>query len=269
MPLVDAHAHIHGREYAADRPQMLERARAQGVVAIVTAGTDLTSSEAACALAEAEPIVWAAVGVHPHDAASAPPSAGERLRQLAGSRRVVAVGEIGLDFYRDLSPRDVQRRVFERQLALAADLDLPAVIHSRDADEATHAILAPWAAGRRASGASEPFGVMHCYAYGAERVLAYTGLGLFISIPGTVTYPKAVSVHDGATAAPADLLVLETDCPYLTPQSRRGRRNEPALLAETVRRIAELRGVDEDELRLKTTENARRLYRLPALGASE
>lgn len=264
MPLVDSHAHIQGHEYAADRAQMLERARAEGVVAIVTAGTDLESSEAAYTLAERESAVWAAIGIHPHDAAAAPPSASNELRGLARSSRVVAIGEIGLDFYRDRSPRDVQRRVFEQQLALADELGLPVVIHSRDADEATHAILAPWAARRRASGAGEPFGLMHCYAYGAERLPAYVQLGLFISMPGTVTYPKAAVMHGAARAAPIDALVVETDCPYLTPQSRRGRRNEPALLAETVAQIAHLRGMSIDDLRRRTTENARRLYRLPA-----
>ena len=269
MPLVDAHAHIHGHEYAADRPAMLARARAQGIAAIVTAGTDLASSEAACSLAGQDPCVWAAVGIHPHDAARAPAPARAELRRLAQSARVVAIGEIGLDFYRDLSPRSVQRRVFQEQLDLADELGLPVVIHSRDADAATHAMLAPWAARRRDSGAVEPFGVMHCYAYGAERLPAYVALGLFISLPGTVTYPKATLMHAAATAAPIDRLVLETDCPYLTPQSRRGRRNEPALLAETAGRVAALRGLSADDLRQRTTENARRLYRLPALGATE
>jgi TatD DNase family protein len=269
MPLVDSHAHIQGREYAADRPAMLARARAAGVIAIVTAGDDLASSAAGCDLAKREPDVWATVGIHPHNAATAPEDFSERLRTLAGSPRVVAIGEIGLDFYRDLSPRDVQCGVFERQLALADELRLPVVIHSRDADAATIAILEPWAAKRRAAGAAEPFGVMHCYAYGAERLPFYTGLGLYISIPGTVTYPQAALMQGAAVSAPLEMLVVETDCPYLTPQSRRGRRNEPALIAETASRIASLRAMEDADLRSITTENARRLYRLPALRTRE
>ncbi|MGI8553965.1 MAG: TatD family hydrolase [Dehalococcoidia bacterium] len=260
--LVDSHAHIHGREYDADRSAVLERAHAAGVVAIVCAGTDLESSARAVRLAEQEPGVWATVGVHPHDAAAATDEYLRELSQLAGSGRVVAFGEIGLDFYRDLSPRERQRQVFREQLALSDRLGLPVVVHSRDADEVTFSILTPWVAERRAAGMQEPFGMMHCFSYGPDRLNAYLKLGMYISIAGTVTYPKAALVRGAAVAAPAASLLVETDCPYLTPQSRRGRRNEPSLLIETVSQIASLRGRPIDDVSMATTANALRLFRL-------
>ncbi len=260
--LIDCHAHLHDAEFDADRAAVIQRALAAGVTAIVTAGTDLVASRAAVELAEREPQVLATAGVHPHEAAAVKDL--RPLRDLAASLRVVAIGEIGLDYHYDHSPRDVQRRRFAEQLDLALDLGLPVVIHSREADDDTRAILAPWADHCRAAGLAVPFGLMHCYSYGHDRLGDYTGLGLAISIPGIVTYPKAAEVQAAARAADLDLLVVETDCPYLAPQSRRGRRNEPALVAETAARIAALRGISLGELAERTTANARRLYRLRA-----
>lgn len=265
MRLVDSHAHVQDVAYERDRATVLERARSAGVIAIVTAGTDLPSSQAAVQLAMAEPLIWAAVGIHPHDAAQAPSDTCAQLEQLARSERVVAIGEIGLDFYRDLSPRVAQERVFQEQLELAGRLDLPVVVHSREAHAATLGTLQPWASSQRASGRREPLGIMHCYAYGPERLADYLQLGFAISIPGTVTYPKAAAIADAAARAPLNRLVIETDCPYLTPQSRRGRRNEPALLTETVAKIAALRDISGTLVAERTTENAGRLFRLPVL----
>ena len=261
IQLVDCHAHIQGGEYDEDRSRVLLRARDAGLAAIVVSGTDVASSRAAIHLAESDPHIWASAGIHPHDAAGVTPSDYDRIEEMARSARVVAIGEIGLDFYRDLSPRAVQRQVFEEQLALADRLDLPVVIHSRDADEDTIAILRPWAARRQAAGRAVPFGVMHCYAYGSERLHAYTALNLYISIPGTVTYPKATLMHSTAQQVPADRFVVETDCPYLTPQSRRGRRNEPSLLPETVAAVAVLRSESVEVTAAQSTANAQRLYR--------
>lgn len=259
--LVDCHAHVQSGEYDEDRSSVLQRARDAGLAAIVVAGTDVTSSRAAVRLAENDPLIWATAGIHPHDAAGVTPSDYDRIEEIARSPRVVAIGEIGLDFYRDLSPRALQRRVFEEQLELADRLDLPVVIHSRDADEDTIAILTPWATRRRAAGYAVPFGVMHCYSYGPERLHPYTALDLFVSIPGTVTYPKATLTHGTAHQAPADRFVIETDCPYLTPQSRRGRRNEPSLLPETVAAVAALRSESVEVTAAQSTANAQRLYR--------
>lgn len=263
--LVDSHAHIHDKEYNLDRREMLARAVDEGVVAIVTVGTDLASSEAAVRLAEEIPWVWAAVGIHPHEADRAQPEGFRRLEELTRSPRVVAIGEIGLDFYRDLSPRPVQQAVFEKQLDLADRLGLPVVIHSREADDLTHNTLEQWATERRRGGRPAPLGVMHCYSYGPERVGAYASLGLFISIAGTVTYPKAELVLGAAAVTPADILLVETDCPYLAPQSHRGRRNEPAYVRETADKVASLRGIDVESLGSLTTSNAYRLFGLPGL----
>ncbi len=262
MQLIDTHAHPQTQAFDADRAAVLARARAAGVSTIITVGTDPASNRAALALARAEPGLWATVGIHPHDAKDATPAAWEELERLAADPLVVALGEIGLDFYRNLSPPEVQRAAFQRQLDLAARLDLPAVIHSRDAEDATWEMVAPWARTRLRAGASAPLGVMHCYAYGPERALEYVALGLLISIPGTVTYPANHRLHAVVRALPEEALVLETDSPYLTPQSRRGRRNEPAYLVETAQKVAELRGLPTAALAAITTANARRLFRL-------
>ncbi len=262
MALVDTHAHPQAQAFDADRAAVLARARAAGVTTVIVVGTDPVSNRAALALARAEPGLWATVGIHPHDAKDATPADWEELERLAADPLVVALGEMGLDFYRNLSPPEVQRAAFQRQLDLCARLDLPAVIHSRDAEEATWEMVAPWARARLRAGAAAPLGVMHCYAYGPERALDYVALGFLISIPGTVTYPNNHRLQAVVRAVPADALVLETDSPYLTPQSRRGRRNEPAYLVETLHKVAELCGVPAAAVAQATTANARRLFRL-------
>lgn len=262
MRLVDTHAHPQGQAFDPDRTAVLARARAAGVTTIIAVGTDPASNRAALALARAEPGLWATVGIHPHDAKDATSAAWEELERLAADPLVVALGETGLDFYRNLSPPEGQRTAFQRQLDLCARLNLPVVVHSRDAEDATWEMLAPWARARRRSGAEPPLGVLHCYAYGPERAQEYVALGFFISIPGTVTYPNNHRLHAVVRAVPATALVLETDCPYLTPQSHRGRRNEPAYLVETAQKVAELRGVPAEELAAVTTANACRLFHL-------
>lgn len=260
-PLIDAHAHMQARQFDADRAQVLARARAAGVGAIVCAADDEESSRAAVALAATEPDVWATVGIHPHEARHADAGTIERLGELARKPRVVAIGEIGLDFHYDHSPRDVQRSVFEAQLQIAPALDLPVVIHSREAAADTFAILRAW---RRGAGATlERPGLMHCFGYDVEWAERLLDLGFFLSIPGTVTYQKAEQVQRVAAMTPADRLTVETDCPYLAPQSHRGRRNEPAFLPETVGKIAALRGVEAHVLGERAAANTRRLFGLP------
>jgi TatD DNase family protein len=268
-PLVDTHAHPQSRAFDADRAAVLARARAAGVRTIIAVGTDPRSNRAALALAHADADVWATAGIHPHDAAAATPDDWDELAALARDPRVVALGEMGLDFYRNLSPPDAQRAAFARQLALCAEWDLPAVVHSRDAEAATWEMLEPWARARRRAGGTAPFGVMHCYAYGPEAAQRYAALGLMISIPGTVTYPDNHRGQAVAAAVPEDALVLETDCPYLTPQSHRRTRNEPAYLVETLQAVAALRGVPPERVAAATTANARRLFRLAATAADE
>ena len=269
--LIDTHAHLHDASFDEDREAVLTRAGEAGVDCIVTIGTDIATSEAAVALAEREAHVYATAGVHPHDARDWTPAARDRLAALAAGERVVAIGEIGLDFFRNLSPPADQRRAFLDQLALAAALDLPVAIHSRDAHAETYAILREWApsAAQNAAAAFDPQGghppgVIHCFSGDAELALRYVALGFLVSFAGPVTYPKNHALQAAARAVPASQLVLETDAPYLSPQSRRGRRNEPALVTETARVIAGLREEPPEDLAAAASEAARRLYRLPA-----
>src|SRR5213593_1705210 len=247
MLLFDTHAHLHFPEFADDLDAVLERARAAGIVGMVTIGADHETNPAALALAERLPDVYATVGIHPHDAAEATEADFEALESLArSSAKVVAIGEMGLDFFRDLSPRDVQERVFRRQLGLARRLGRPVVVHCRDAHAETLAILAEENVG-------EMGGVMHCFSADVEVAKRCLDLGLLISIAGPVTYKNARSLPDVARFVPADHLVVETDCPYLPPTPHRGKRNEPAYVALTAARIAELRNVDAAELGEVTT----------------
>jgi len=255
-PLFDTHAHLHFPELAADLDAVLERARAAGVVGMVTIGTDRETNPAAVALAERLDDVHATVGIHPHDAARATEADFEAMERLAReSPKVVALGEMGLDFFRDLSPRDVQEAVFRRQLALARRLHKPVVVHCRDAHPETLAILAE-------EGVGEVGGVMHCFSADVEVAGRCLDLGLSISLAGPVTYKNARALPEVARFVPADRLVVETDCPFLPPHPHRGQRNEPAWVAITAARVAELRGVTPAALGETTTENARRLFRI-------
>ena len=257
---VDSHAHIDGEEFDGDRDEVLERARAAGVRAILNVGTGdprAGNFERAVAVAEEYAGVYAAVGVHPHDAKLYDDEAERRLLSLVrGSRRVVAWGEVGLDYHYDHSPRDVQREVFARQLRVAREEGLPVVIHSRAADEETVEILRAESSGGRLRG------VMHCFGGGlrmAEDVLA---LGFMISFAGNVTFKKADALREVALRVPSDRLLVETDCPYLTPVPFRGRRNEPARVVETAKFLAELRGTSAEELGRTTAENFARFFGL-------
>ncbi len=258
MPLVDTHAHLHFPEFAEDLDAVLERARQAGVATMVTIGTDRETNPAAVALAERLPGVYASVGIHPHDAAEATEEDFAALEQLARtSPKVVALGEMGLDFFRNLSPHDVQERVFRRQLGLARRLGKPVIVHCRDAHIETLAILADGRAG-------EAGGVMHCFSGDVEVATHCLDLGLYISLAGPVTYKNARALPDVARFVPEDRLVVETDCPFLPPHPHRGKRNEPAYMTLTAARIAELRGADSEALNTAMSRNAARLFGLPA-----
>lgn len=253
--LFDTHAHLHFPEFAGDLSAVLERARDAGVRRMLTIGTDLETSRAAVALAAREPDVWASVGFHPHDASEADPAALGELERLAGAPRVVAIGECGLDFFRNLSPREAQERCFRSQLALARRVGKPVVVHCRDAHEVALAILAEERV--EATG-----GVMHCFSGNTALARRCLDLGLLVSLAGPVTYPKARALAEVAAFVPADRLVVETDCPFLPPQLYRGKRNEPAYLALTLARVAEVRGEAPDALAARMAENARALFRI-------
>jgi TatD DNase family protein len=227
------------------------------VTGIVTIGTDRETNPAAVALAERLPDVYATVGIHPHDAGEATDADFEAMERLArGSAKVVALGEMGLDFFRDLSPRDAQETVLRRQLDMARRLGKPVVIHCRDAHPEVLAILAEERVG-------EVGGVMHCFSADVEVAKRCLDLDLLISLAGPVTYKNARSLPDVARFVPADRLVVETDCPYLPPHPHRGQRNEPAWVAITAAHVAGLRGVAPEALGLTVTANAHRLFRIP------
>lgn len=247
--LVDTHAHLHDPAFDGDRDAALGRARAAGIVRLLTVGTDLATCRQAVALAAAHPEVYAAVGIHPHDAASADAATLAEVAALARAPKVAAIGEIGLDFYRNLAPRPVQEAALRAQLALAHEVGKPVLLHCREAHEALLAILA-------AEAVVDVGGIMHCFSGDvavADRCLA---LGLHISIAGPVTYPNARRLAEVVRVVPLDALVIETDCPYLPPQPWRGRRNEPAYLGATAARVAELRGLDPETLARQTTRTA-------------
>src|SRR5215218_6414148 len=254
---IDSHAHIDGEEFDADRDEVVARAREAGVRAILNVGTGDphgANFERAVAVAERYEGVYAAVGVHPHDAKLYDEAAERLILEFVRGARVVAVGEIGLDYHYDNSPRDVQREVFARQLRLARAEGLPVIIHSRDADEETLEILRAEYAG------TERGGVMHCFGGGPALAEGALGLGFYISFAGNVTFKKAEPLREVARTVPPERLLVETDCPYLAPVPHRGRRNEPAHVAATARFLAELRGVSVEELGRATSENFSRLF---------
>jgi TatD DNase family protein len=253
--LFDTHAHLHFPGFDEDRAAVLERARAAGVRRMVTIGTDAETTQAALALAEREADVWATAGVHPHDAAESDEAAQAEVERLAAEPRVVAIGEIGLDFFRNLSPPETQERILRRFLALARRLRKPVVLHCRDAHAEMLSVLAE-------ERVTEVGGIMHCFSGDIEIARRCLDLGLTISLAGPVTYPNARALPDVARFVPAERLVVETDCPFLPPHGYRGKRNEPAYLAITAARVAELRGESLDELAARTTDNARRLFRV-------
>jgi len=253
--LFDTHAHLHFPDFADDLPAVLERARAAGVTRLLTIGTDVETSRAAIAVAERDPLVWASVGIHPHDAAEADDMVLAEIERLAAHPRVIAIGEIGLDFFRNLSSRDAQERTLRRMLELGHNTGKPVLIHCRDAHAETLAILAE-------AGVGERGGFMHCFSGDVAIARRCLDLGLTISLAGPVTYPNARALPDVARFVPGDRLVVETDCPYLPPQGHRGKRNEPAYLAFTAARVAELRGEPLATLGPRMSDNARRVLRL-------
>jgi len=260
--LIDTHAHLDLPQFDADRNAVVERADAAGVGVIVNAGADVESSRRAVALAAQYPGVYAGVGVHPHDAKQVDGEALAALRELARQPKVVAVGEIGLDFYRNLSPQDLQRRAFQAQLAWAARLGKPVIVHDREAHAEVLKALTGWAAGLAGSSLAERAGVLHSFSGDLLMAKRAIDLGFYISISGPVTYQNARRLVEVVQALPLDRLLIETDCPYLTPHPHRGKRNEPAYVRLVAEEIAKIKGLTLDEVSAATTANARRLFEL-------
>ena len=256
MKLIDSHCHLDSESFHGDREAVIERATAAGVERMLTIGSGdgpPDSVDVAVRLAERFPMLYASIGVHPHDAAKATPETYRRFAELASHPKVVAVGEIGLDYHYDHSPRDVQREVFAEQMRIASDARKPIVIHTREAWKDTVAlILQHW---NPAYG-----GVIHCFSEGPAEAQEALDLGFHISFSGIVTFPKAIGIHDAARLAPPDRLLIETDAPFLAPVPYRGKRNEPAYVVETAKRVAELRGIAPDALAATTVANFERLF---------
>lgn len=261
MELFDTHAHLDFDEYDRDRDAMIARARAAGVVQIVNAGFALHTSRAVIQTAEKYDLVYAAVGVHPHVAGETAPDYLEQLEKLAAHPKVVALGEMGLDYFRNRSSKPDQQRVFRGQLALAKKLNLPVIIHDREAHGDVMDIL-------RSDGPFPAGGVIHCYSGSWEMAKECLAMGFYISIAGPVTFPKSARLKDVSARVPADRLLVETDAPFLTPVPHRGKRNEPAHVQFTLSEIASLRKMEADELAGICTANGRRLFRLTKNGES-
>jgi TatD DNase family protein len=247
--LIDSHAHLTMKQYRRDLPSVLKRARQAGVTAVITVGVDLASSEAGVALAEVSEDVFAAVGVHPHDARMLDQATLERLEELAGNAKVVAIGEIGLDFYRDLSPRHVQERAFRKQIALARKHELPIIVHDREAHRRTIEILRDERVER---------GVLHCFSGDVNMARQAMDLGFHISFAGPITYDGKRAGEILKHVVP-DRIMVETDCPYLAPVPFRGKRNEPAYVRYVLEKVARLLGRPTDEIAYLTESNTRTL----------
>jgi len=256
VAFTDSHAHLDDARFDADLAAVLERARAAGVERILTisGGTSAAELERAVRLAEAHPFLWAAVGLHPHEAGHASDDLYTALEGLARSPRVLAWGEVGLDYHYDHSPRDRQREVFRRQLQLARALRLPIIIHCREAWEDCLGLLAEeWAA----SGLG---GILHCFSGTFDVARRALDWGFLISFAGNVTFPGGENLRVTAREIPLDRLLMETDCPYLAPQPVRGKRNEPAFVVETAAALGRLHGLSGEEIAARTTENFLRLF---------
>ena len=250
LALIDTHAHFDSADYNGDRAVVIARTFADGI-GVITVGVDLESSEAALNLAKHHRFIWAGVGVHPHEAKTFDAQVAQRLSELATDPKVVAIGEIGLDYYRDLSPRSTQRDVFIEQIELASDLDLPVIIHNRESTVDMLAILRKHPPKR---------GVIHSFLGDIDLAREFMDLGLNLGIGGPLTFKKNDILRDAVGQIPLERMLLETDCPYLTPIPYRGKRNEPAYVRYVEEEIARLKGTSPEQVAMITTENARRLF---------
>ncbi len=275
MFIVDTHAHLDFPEFKADLDAVLKRAKEHNVGCIITVGTDLDSSRRAIALAKQYPHIYATVGIHPHEAGKVTDAHWQELAKLIKEDKVVAVGEIGLDYYKDKSPRDAQKDVFTRQLKLAKEHKKPIIVHDREAHEDCLAILRSvsgvpnGASGKQVMGSqikgvphgTSLRGVAHCFSGSTEVAKEYINLGMLISVAGPITYPNATDLRNTIKAAvPVESLMLETDCPFLAPQDKRGERNEPSYLTHHIKELAKLYKLSEADIARITTLNAQHLF---------
>jgi TatD DNase family protein len=251
--LIDSHAHLEMKEFEHDRPEVIERAALAGVDLIVTVGTNLALSRKAVSLTTQYENIYATVGIHPHDVGKIGNKTYDDLKELAHNKKVVAYGEIGLDFFRNIAPQAEQLEKFSEQLQLAQELDLPVIIHDRDAHEQSLAMV-------KASGIRR--GVFHCFSGDYAMAKQCLDLGFYLSVPGVVTFGKAQTLQNVVKNVPLSSLLLETDCPYLTPDPYRGIRNEPAYIVHTAQKVAEIKNLPWEEVTNVTAQNTLSLFRI-------
>ena len=256
--LIDAHAHLDMKHFDPDRDQVIERALSANVRHIITVGIDIFSSLHALKLTRTYPSVFASIGIHPHNANHGNDNDLEQIALIAKQEKIVAIGETGLDFYRNRSPREKQKKLFEQQLEIAISLDLPVVIHDRQAHTETLKILSSFKKNRLT-------GMIHCFSGDYNLAETFINMGYYISIPGTVTFNNASQIQDVVRRVPLDRLLLETDAPFLTPTPYRGKRNEPSYIIQTAQEVAKLKGISFGEISYQTSKNVYRLFNLSFL----
>jgi len=256
MNLFDSHCHLENGRFEEDLPEVMARMKDAGVNRCILAGSDMETSEQIVALTKEHAHVYGVVGIHPHDAKTWTDDCAERLAQWVKEERIVGIGEIGLDYYYDHSPRDVQKEVFVKQLLLARELEMPAVFHVRDAHGDVLDLL-------RANRSQLPAGVVHCYSGSVESAREYLDMGFYISFAGPITFKNANKLLDVAKYVPQDRILVESDSPYLAPVPMRGRRNEPTFVQYVAQTVAELRGISAEEMAQAAFENTCRLFGIP------
>ena len=253
--LFDTHAHLDDKRFDGDRDNVIKKAREEGIEYILNPGADLETSIAAVNVANQNDKIYAAVGVHPHDVKDINEDTIRELKKLSENKKVVAIGEIGLDYYYDNSPREEQRKWFKRQIELAKEVNLPIIIHDRDAHQETFDILKEYNVGDIGC-------VMHCYASSVEMAKEYIKMGVYISIAGPVTFKNARKTYEVAKEIPLEYLLVETDSPYLTPTPYRGKRNESSYVKFVAQKVAEAKGITLEEVARQTTLNAKKLFNI-------
>ncbi len=255
MELFDTHAHLDFPRFDKDRDEVIKRAQNKDVKTIVNIGSNMTSSRNSVELSRRYENIYAVIGIHPHDADTFKLNVSKKLNKLADNDKVVAIGEIGLDFHYDNSPREKQKQSFRAQLRLAKKLNLPVVIHTRDADQETLNIL-------KDEKAKDIGGIMHCFASDKKMAKEILDLGFYIAFGGLITFKNLSDLREVVKEVPLDRLLIETDSPYLTPEPHRGKRNEPAYVKFVAEKIAEIKGISVEEVAKVTTENAKKVYNI-------
>lgn len=253
--LIDSHAHLDDKRFDRDREKVIEDLKSNGVEIVIDPGCDILTSVKAVSLAKKYDCIYAAVGIHPHEAEDMDDETIDVLRNLSENKKVVAIGEIGLDYYYDNSPRDLQKKWFEKQVELAKEVDLPIIVHDRDAHQDTFDII------KKHSG-DNLRGVIHCYSGGIELAKEFVKLGFYISFAGPITFKNAKVSKQVVKELPMDKILIETDSPYLTPHPHRGKRNEPLYVSFVAREIAELKDMDYDDVVEQASKNTRELFNI-------